>query len=561
MPSLSVDRILFVESLGKDLSDNEIEDLTFDFGVELDEIYEENGRKMLKFDIPANRYDLLCLEGFSTALRAYLNLERFKDVTVVEPTIKVKKYKTHERPFIACAIIKGIKFTKDSYASFISYQSKLHSSIGRNRSLVAIGTHDLSKIKGEVTYQSADLSQVNFIPLQLGNAEKCKMINGMDLEKHFSKDKQISKYFGLLSDKSRAVMFKCGECVMSLPPIINSEATKISPETTDIFVDVTGSDFNKVNTVLKHLLYNFRGKVVEKVKICNAEDNTEISTPVFNNYKYSINIDKVNEKLHLSLSAQQIKDLLERMMYKVDVTDRSISILVPDARSDILHECDILEDIAIAYGFNNFDLKLPEICTVGKETPENKFSDKLRVEMALSGYNEVLTLTLLSRNENIIDSDLAAVLSNPKSKEYEVVRTSLLPGVLKSISSNLHGKIPIKVFEVADVVLLDSTNNEGARNERRLCAVIASNKSLLEDVQGPLSLLLGKCGIKEYKYIAFSDYRYLENQAAMVEVDGKMIGSIGVLHPSICQKFEIPYAASSFELNLDSLFDIFIKLR
>lgn len=561
MPSLSVDKILFVEALGKKLDDGEIEALTFDFGVELDEIYEENDRKMLKFDIPANRYDLLCLEGFSTALRAYLNLEQFKNITVIDPTVRVKKYKTHERQFIACGIVRGIEFTEDSYASFISYQSKLHSSIGRNRSLVAIGTHDLSKIKGEITYQSSDLSQIDFVPLQLRNNERCEMVNGKDLEAYFSKDKQISKYFSLLSDKNRAVVFKCDDCVMSLPPIINSEATKISPQTTDIFIDVTGSDFNKVNTVLKHLLYNFRGKAVEKVRICEIENNAEISTPVFNNYKYSININKVNEKLHLSLTAQQIKCLLERMMYKANIAGESLDVEVPETRSDILHECDILEDIAISYGFNNFDLKFPQICTIGKETPENKFSDKLRIEMALGGYNEVLTLTLLSKSENIVDSELAAVLSNPKSKEYEVVRTSLLPGILKSISSNLHGKIPIKVFEIADVVLLDSTRNEGARNERRLCAVIASNKSLLEDVQGPLSLLLEKCGIKEYKYEIFSDSRYLENQAAVVKANGKVIGSIGVMHPSICQRFEIPYAASSFELNLDSLFEIFIKLR
>lgn len=567
MPSLSLEKTLLIKSLGKELSNDEINDITFDFGVELDEIYEENSKEMLKFDIPANRYDLLCLEGFSTALRSYLNIKNnYNDIKIIEPTITVKKYKVHEREHIACAIIRGIRFDSDSYNSFINYQTKLHSSIGRNRSLVAIGTHDLSKLNGDIVYQSVDLDQISFVPLQshqkTDNNDKSLEIKGSDLEKYYENDKQLSKFFNLLSDKKRAVAFKCNDSIMSIPPIINSNKTKISINTTDIFIELTGTNFNKVNTVLKHLIYNFRGESVEKVNIYNIEDKTTISTPVFNNYLYSLNIDFINKKLHLNLKVDDVKKLLERMMYTVEIVDNLIKVSVTDARSDIFHECDILEDIAIAYGFNNFEVKMPQICSIGQETPENKFSDKIRLEMALAGYNEVLTLTLLSKNENITDLDQAAVLLNPKSKEYEVVRTSLLPGILKSIASNLHGKIPIKVFEIAEVVLLDQSQDEGSRNEKRACAAIASNKSLLEDVQGPLSLIFEKCGIKGYKYTAYSNPdKYLENQAAQVEIDGVLIGDIGVLHPSVCKKFEIPYAASSFEINLNILFNIFNKLR
>lgn len=559
MPSLSLERDSLVAKLGKSLTENEIADISFDFGVELDDIYDENGKSMLKFDIPANRYDLLCLEGFVAALRAYLEIDKFEDLILQDPTVHVMKHKTHERMHIACGIIRGIKFTPETYESFLSYQTKLHGSIGRNRALVAIGTHDMAKIKDEITYKSVDLDSVSFTPLKMEETRCSKEIKGSDLEKYFINDRQISKYFRLLSDKDRAVAFMCGETVMSLPPIINSETTKISPDTTDIFVEVTGSNFNRVNSVLKHILYNFRGKSVEKVKICNVENKVEIITPVLNQYTYEISTEKIKQKLDIELSTDSTKRLLERMMHRVNVGEKTVTVTVPEARSDILHECDILEDVAVAYGFNNLKSRFPEISTIGCETPKNKFANKIRVEMALFGYNEILSLTLLSNDENIVDRDLAAVLDNPKSKEYEVVRTSLLPGILKSIASNLHVKIPIKVFEVSDVVLVDNNTEEGARNERRLCAAIVSNKSLLEDVQGPLSLLFEKCGIKKYRYRPFEDNRYLKNQCAVVEVDDNAIGSIGVLHPDVCQKFEIPYAASSFEIDLDLLFRAFIK--
>lgn len=561
MPSLSVDRQIFLENIGKPLSDKEIDDLTFDFGVELDEIYSENGRTMLKFDVPANRYDLLCLEGFSTALRCYMGLQILPDLQLSKSTIKVRKCETHERRHIACAVIRGIAFTLEKYDSFISYQDKLHSSIGRNRSLVAIGTHDLSKINGEITYSTVDLEDVNFIPL---NSKS--IINGANLENFYSKDKKISKFFTLFSDPKRAVAFKCGDEIMSIPPIINSENTKITVNTRDVFVEVTGTDFNKVNTALKYILYNFKGESIETVQIINSNDINV--SPVLCNYVYKLDTNTINRKLHLNLNGTQIKKLLEKMMHKATVNGNTVEVSVPDCRMDILHECDLIEDIAIAYGFNNFEMRIPPILTVGSETPLNKFTDKLRMEMALAGYNEVLTLTLLSKEENVVDSERAVILSNPKSKEYEVVRTSLLPGILKAISSNLHGKIPIKVFEIADAVLTkdsDDYESSGAENERRACAVIASNKSSLEEVQGPLSLLFEKCGIKDFKYIPSEDDKqnnccyYLENQSASVLVNGKKIGSIGVLHPSVCQKFGIPYAASSFEINVEELLKKFIE--
>lgn len=559
MPSLSVDKIALTRLLGKDFTEEEINNITFDFGIELDDTYDENGKTMFKFDIAANRYDLLCIEGLAAALKPYMSLDTFKDITVNEPVLSVLKRKTHERQAIACAIIRGMKFDQDSYDSFIGYQEKLHSSIGRNRSLVAIGAHDLAKINSDIVYESVNLQEINFIPLKPGKTGIKSSINGAELEDYFSKDKSLSKYFSLLSDKKRAVAFKCGTDIMSVPPIINSDNTKISQETTDAFIEVTGSDFNKVNTTLKHIISSFRGKSVESVRIINEEDGTETITPKLDRKEYVIESKTVSKKLQTPLQDMEIKKLLERMMYKVDLKSEKLIVTVPEARSDILHECDIIEDVAVAYGFNNFKLRTAPICTVGKETAQSRFSDKLRIEMALSGYTEVLTLTLLSKKENIVDLERAVSLSNPKSREYEVARTSLLPGILKSISSNLHAKIPIKVFEIADVVLLDREVDEGARNEKRACAVIAANKSHLEDVQGPLTLLFEKAGIKDYKYELFSDQRYLENQCARVSVNGKEIGSLGVLHPRVCKEFEIPYAASSFEIDVDELFEIFIK--
>lgn len=610
MPSLSVGRDILSEALGLDCAAEQFERSVFDFGIELDDVYEEDGRTMYKFDIPANRYDLLCTEGLAAALRTYMHSIPYSDIAVAAPSATVYKFPTHERECVACAVIKGISFTDESYDSFISYQDKLHLSIGRNRSIVSIGTHDYDKMDGPVVYRSAALSDIGFVPLNYSKAHAGTGLCGSKLQEYYAGDKNISKYFALLSDSEHSVVFQSGRTVISVPPIINSDNTKISKETRNVFVEVTGTDFSKVNTALKLILYNFRGTSIESVAIkeisrdmndreaevllneatckenaagaCSGKSKTErcaplrcdgninegwlaslplereLVTPVFYNRKYEIPIEYIAKKLKISLTGPQIKAYLERMMYNVELSGETITASTIDVRSDILHACDIIEDVAIAHGFNNFPRETPEICTIGREDPLNKFTDKIRIEMALMGLSEVLTLTLLSKNENFVNPDDQVVLSNPKSREYEVVRTSLLPGVLKSIASNLHGRIPIKAFEAADVVLCDGAAAEGAVNRRMLCGCIASNTSLLEELQGPLSLLFEKCGLREYKYEHCNDPRYLENQGASIMVGGEAIGSIGVLHPRVCTAFKIPYAASAFELDLEALFEKFL---
>lgn len=581
MPSLSCSRDELTAALKGAHSEEELADHLFNFGVELDDIYEENGLPMYKFDIAANRYDLLCTEGLATALNAYLGHSCYEEPVLSEPVLTVHKLPTHERQSVACAVIRGIHFTPDRYNSFIAYQDKLHLSIGRNRSIVSMGTHDLGRIRGDIVYKTEALGDIRFVPL---NSADQASIRGTELRGHFEQDKKLSKYFSLLSAPDRAVVFRDSEKVLSVPPIINSDCSKISMETEDIFVEVTGTDFIKVNTALKLLLCNFRGERIEAVRIREATEDglagkvsllnmesgedggakvsTVLTTPVFYNRKFLINSEKISKKLNLSLNSDELKNLLKRMMYSAEAAGMDILVRVPDVRSDVLHECDIIEDIAIAYGFNNFEKRIPLFHTIGSESPLNKFTDKLRTEFALCGFVEALTLTLLSRDENFVAPERQAVLSNPKSKEYEVVRTSLLPGILKSVASNLHGKIPIRVFEAADVVLLDDDQPEGASNSRRLCGCIAANTALLEELQGPLTLLLSKCGFAaelKYEHLAVDDKRYVRNQSATVSVSGVPIGSIGVLHPRVCNEFRIPYAASSFELDVQRLYEMYSK--
>lgn len=229
-----------------------------------------------------------------------------------------------------------------------------------------------------------------------------------------------------------------------------------------------------------------------------------------------------------------------------------------------------MEDVAVGYGFNKLPRSLTnKSATVGKPLPINKLSDIVRLESALAGWLEVMPLILCSHDENFAwlnrrdDGTAAVKLANPKTVEYQVVRTSLLPGLLKTVRDNKSVRLPLKIFEAADIVLKNdalerrvsgvssfpsycpATNkNQQARNERRFAAAYCGTTGSFEVVHGLLDRILLMLRVKDYFIQEISDPTFFPGRAAGVYLgkegaDSQRIGEIGVLHPEVLEKFEI----------------------
>ena len=168
-----------------------------------------------------------------------------------------------------------------------------------------------------------------------------------------------------------------------------------------------------------------------------------------------------------------------------------IDLRIPPTRADVLHQCDIMEDVAIAYGFNKLPRYFPSKSgTIAQPLMINKLSDIVRLETAMAGWSEVMPLILCSHDENFAwlnrkdDGNTAVKLANPKTAEYQVVRTSLLPGLLKTIRENKHHSVPMKIFEVSDVAFKDLSRERKSRNERHFAAAWYGKSSGFEVVHG-----------------------------------------------------------------------------
>ncbi|KAL8894138.1 MAG: hypothetical protein Q9192_004587 [Flavoplaca navasiana] len=550
MPTIAVDKARLFEALGQDYTTEDFDDLCFDYGIELDEDTSLSQRPIingkqepaqLKIEIPANRYDMLCFEGISLMLNIFRGKRTSPDYRLVAPPkgelqiINVSKETARIRPYVAGAVLRNIKFTKESYDSFIALQDKLHQNLARQRSLVAIGTHDLDTVEGPFTYEALPPEEINFVPLN-----QSRSMSAVEMMEFYQRDRHLSRYLPIIRDSP------------VYPVIFDSSRTHLEEPFT-----------------------------VEPVKIVSPHNHQSRETPDLTPRETQAEVSYINKCCGLSLTPSDICSLLKRMSYTASPSRASpdlIDVQVPPTRADVLHQADIMEDVAIAYGFNKLPRSFPsESGTIAQPLMINKLSDIVRLEAAMAGWSEVMPLILCSHDENFAwlnrkdDGRTAVRLANPKTAEYQVVRTSLLPGLLKTIRENKHHSVPMKVFEVSDVAFKDMAMERKSRNERHFAVAWYGKSSGFEIVHGLMDRIMlmlksafvtGEEGLQAkgageaaYWIEELDDPTFFHGHAAAIHVriEGKeqIAGVFGILHPTVLEKFELRYPVSTLEINIE----------
>ncbi|XP_031845222.1 phenylalanine--tRNA ligase beta subunit [Nomia melanderi] len=588
MPTINVKRDLLFKTLGKKYSDKEFEDLCFKFGLELDEVTTEKQIIMkekgldqttegseeivYKIDIPANRYDLLCMEGLTLGLLIFLNKIDIPRYVVTFPNTGMQRISmTNEclkvRGHIVAAVLRDFTFTEDSYNSFIDLQDKLHQNIGRKRTLVSIGTHDLDTVKGPFVYDAKPPTSIRFKPLN-----QTREYTGEEIMSLYDNHAQLKQYLHIIKESPvYPVVQDSNGIVLSLPPIINGDHSKITLNTKNIFIECTATDLTKARIVLDTIVCAFSQYCKTKYTVEAVEvvypNNEVFHQPDLKYRTEEINCETAMNYIGVRQTSKEVANLLSKMSLKSSATENNkLYVEVPPTRHDVMHVCDIYEDIAIAYGYNNIEKTIPRFSTIAEEFPLNKLSDQLRVELSCAGFTEALTFSLCSR-EDIADklghklSNIPAIhISNPKTLEFQVARTTLLPGLLKTLAANKNMPLPQKLFEVSDIVLKDSTMEVGARNNRHLCAVYCNKSDGFEIIHGLLDRVLQVLEIpwsvnendNGYWLRTVNDPTYFPHRCAEIVSCGKVIGKMGVLHPDVISKFDLNMPCSVLEIDIES---------
>ncbi|KPI36857.1 Phenylalanine--tRNA ligase beta subunit [Cyphellophora attinorum] len=577
MPTITVDKAALFKALGQEYTTKQFDELCFDFGIELDEDTTDQQRPIvdgvqeppqLKIEIPANRYDMLCFEGIQLMLNIFNHKIQAPMYSLKPPvsgqleTLTVSPECEKVRPYVSGAILRGVTFDAARYASFIDLQDKLHANLARQRTLVSVGTHDLDTIKGPFTYEALKPTDIKFIPLN-----QTREMNGAELMTFYESDRHLGRYLHIIRDSPvYPVIYDADRTVCSLPPIINGNHSKITTSTKNVFIEITATDRTKVEIVCNILVcmfsqYTSEPFTVEPIKIISPHNGQTRVVPDLAPRETQAEVDYINSCTGVTLSASEICELLTRMSYVAkpsSTNDNLLEVSIPPTRADVLHQADIMEDVCIAYGFNDLPRAFPSVgTTIAQPLPINKLSDIIRLEAPWpDGPNT------------------AVRLANPKTAEYQVVRTSLLPGLLKTIRENKHHSLPMKVFEVSDVAFKAPELERKARNERHFAAAWYGKTSGFEVVHGLMDRIMSmlktafttreeglelaennKVQNMEYWIQEVEDATFFEGHSASihVRVGGKesVVGVFGILHPSVLEKFELRYPVSTLEVNVE----------
>lgn len=372
--------------------------------------------------------------------------------------------------------------------------------------------------------------------------------------------------------------------VLSLPPVINGKHTEMSKDTRNVFIDVTASDLTKARIVLNQLVclfseYSETKFSIETVEV-EYENGNHYTSPDLSNKTIEVKVDNLNRLLGLNQSVEEIQKSLYKMQLESDYKKESNSLVVyiPPTRADIIHEVDIVEDLAISYGYNNLEKIAPPVNTIGSEQAINKLSDLLRYEICGAGYTEIMTLALcckdeastLLNHENI--DDICVTLANPKTIEFQICRINLLTGLLKTIQNNkaIKMKDGLKLFEISDVVLKDKSRDTGCRNERRCIACYMGPTAGLEIIHGLIDRIMELLNIKShvkgneenekendhYYLRGYDDAMYFKGRSAEIILEKSdkssiVLGSMGIIHPQVLSNFDLVYPCSVMEINIE----------
>ena len=509
---------------------------------------------IVKVDIKdTNRPDLWSVEGIARELRIHLTgkIPKYK-IKKSNFRMIVDKKVERVRARTVCAVVKGLKFDDYFIKQIIQLQEKIHQTYGGNRNFAAIGIYDFDRIKFPIRYTTVKPDGIKFVPLEfeekLTPREILKMHPcGRDYS-HL-----INKYpeYPLMIDSKKNVL--------SIPPIINSSYTgKITKKTKNVFIEITGHEIKRISVALNVLVTALaeRGGRIYSMEI--RYPDKKIIRPDLEAEKFILDPDYCRTVIGLAISNKDIMELLNKSGYDAKA-GKKIIVKCPGYRDDVMHQRDIIEDVAIAYGYNKIKPEFPQLATLGEGNELENFCDVVRELSVGLGLQEIMTFNLTNK-ENLfkkmnVDEEKICDISNPVSSNWTGLRNWLLPSLLEFLTNNMHIDYPQKIFEVGGCIELDAKQETKTKDINKLSSLITNDRVSYEEVASILDALMRNLGI-EYKLNATVHKSFVDGRVAAILVKNKPIGIIGEVNPQVLNNWKLEKPVVGFEINVNDIFEM-----
>ena len=537
-----------LKDLGIDMEKDELIDTLPMMSSDIEDYDDEE----IKVEFFPNRPDNLSVEGVARSFKGFLGLETGLPNYPITPSneeVVVDAEVAEIRPYIAFAKIDNVDFTGDKLKYIMDFQENLHWVIGRDRKKVAIGIHNADVVNAPFKYIATPKDANAFVPLE----KDSEMTPDEILTEH---DKGKAYAYLIDSFDKYPLILDKDDQVLSMPPIINGELTKIKEDTHNIIVDVTGTDERAVNQALNIICSSFAevGGQIKSMEV-KYEDKTIVS-PDLTPQEMNVHVDTANELIGgTDLNAEDIKGLLEKARFDAEVlNDNEVKAIIPAYRVDILHEVDIVENIAVQYHINSVEAKLPEINTVAYENDWFRSESIIREAMVGLGFQEIMSLMLTSEEahyEKMNQEEKPHVqVARPITIDRTMIRTSLINSLMEFLEDNKHEDLPQKIFEIGDVLYLDDSKENKTVSSKKLAALICHSTANFTEIKSVMTSVLSNLGYS--MEISDSENKtFIEGRVADVEgvsEKGYVKGFFGEISPEVITNFTLEYPVIGFEI-------------
>ncbi|MFA5468180.1 MAG: phenylalanine--tRNA ligase subunit beta [Sphaerochaetaceae bacterium] len=561
MPKIEVHEKLFNTLLGATYSHAELEAILPVAKAELDGYDEEE--RLYKFELnDTNRPDLWSGAGLARQLSSYRDktIPQYDFFSTAQETLDsegrrliVHKSAQEVRPYSIGFAAEGKVIDEEILLNLIQSQEKLCHNFGQKRKTIAIGVYRSDLIEYPVHFEGVDPDKAHFVPLHMSEDLTLRQI----CEKH---PKGI-EYGPIVADKPLfPLLYENRGAVLSFPPVINSAhvgAVEVGDER--LFFELSGTildDLLLAASILACDCADMGYKILPV--LCEYEFDTpygrEITVPYYYQEPAACDLSFLRKTLGEELTNDAIVLALRKMGVFAITDEHKVYITIPEFRNDFLHPVDIVEDVMIGHGLNNFEVEMPSESTVGRLSAAEIFSRKVKDIMVGLSYQEMIYNYLGSKKEYIdnmlVSGESYIQIANPMSENYEFVRPSIIPSLLESESVSAHAPYPHSIFEIGKVAFKDEDEVSGTTTRNYLGFLSAGSDADFNQLNSELASLFYflKC---EYTMEALKDPRFIEGRCGSLVTNGTIIGIFGEVHPAVLEEWGITVPTVACEIDLD----------
>ncbi len=503
----------------------------------------------ITLEITPNRPDLFCAVGLARSVKNFMHKsKKFRyaiEKTDPELSITVDNKVNEIRPYISAIIVKGMAFSEHALSDVINFTEKICEIHGRGRKRIAIGLHDMNKIRQPLYYGL--YTDEKFVPL---NEDK-----EMRYSEVIKNTEKGVKYGNIIQNGRRGYpALKDQEGTLALIPILNSNRTKVTHKTKDLLVDITGTSKYLTNKIAWLIASVFADLGCKVYGVNIKSGAVEEVSPMPDDREISVPLSDISHELGVDLSFNSAISLANKMGYYGVYLNEEIKVHVPEYRLDIIDWQDILEDFAIAYGYDYISAVNVPSSAKGSISEKNTFFSKLSELMVGLGFTEALNTYFTDEESNFKKMRTEEIdhvqLLNPKASTITMMRTSLIPSLLRDFGLSSNEKMPQRFFELDMVFSIDGRK---PIEEYNLGAVSIDPKSNFNNIKAVVESLAYALD-KNIKFKKFDHPSFIEGRCARIILNDEAVGIFGELHPEVLQNFRIEEPGVAFEISLARLY-------